>query len=125
MEAGNNCSHACFLESLSFQIGTVHKFYLLKVLITLEQVNTLVVKKRRILMCGSRKYLYPPQMEDSFICTPPPHPPGFQGVFDDPHSPQEFPEFSQGLRLPSFGNSKWFWYLKTKKVNTNSVTKIW
>ena len=31
-------------------MGSVHEFYRLKALITLEQVNILVIKKRRILM---------------------------------------------------------------------------
>ena len=38
---------------------------------------------------------------------------------------QRLTHLQPGYRLPSFGNSKWFWYLKTKKVNANSVTKIW
>ena len=33
-------------------------------------------------------------MEDFLICTPQDFP--FQGVFDDPPSPQEFPEFFNG-----------------------------
>ena len=63
--------------------------------------------------------------EDSLICTPPPpHDFPFQGVFDDPLPPGISRIFKWRLRLPSFGNSKWFWYLTTKKENTNSVTKI-
>ena len=34
-----------------------------------------------------------------------------------PSSPQEFPEFLNG----DFFMSKWFWYFKKKKVNTNSL----
>ena len=33
--------------------------------------------------------------------TPPPLPPGISRIF------------KRGFRLPSFGNSEWFWYLKT------------
>ena len=75
-------------------------------------------------MCRSRKYPYPSTTEDSLICTPPP-PRIFhsRGVFDDSSSPQEFPEFLNGdfahhpLEIQSgFGT------LKTKKVNTNSVS---
>ena len=40
-------------------------------------------------------------MEDSLICTPPPTPQDFlfQGVFDDPPFPQEFPEFLNRFSL--------------------------
>ena len=49
-------------------------------------------------------------MEDTLICTPPPPPRMFcsKGVFDDPPSPQEFPELLNG----DFFMSKWFWYFK-------------
>ena len=49
-------------------------------------------------MCGSRKYPYPPpphrRLFDLHPLTPQDFP--FQGVFDDPPSPQEFPEFLNG-----------------------------
>ena len=95
-----------------------------------------------LLMCGSRNWnIYTPSMEDSLICAPHPQDFLFQGVFDGPPPPRNFERFFScaagifsdgqrpthlwpGYRLPSFGNSKWFWYLKTKKVNTNSVTKV-
>ena len=63
--------------------------------------------------------------EDSLICTlPNPQDFSFQGVFDDPPPlpPGISRSFKRGLRLPFFRNSKWFWYFKTKKVNTNSVS---
>ena len=60
-------------------------------------------------MCGSRKYIYTPPMEDTLICTPlPPRIFRSKGVFVDPPSPQEFPEFLNG----DFFMSKWFWYFK-------------
>ena len=44
-----------------------------------------------------------------------------EGIFSVGQRPTHLrPEY----RLPSFENSKWFWCLKTKKVNTNSVTKV-
>ena len=73
-------------------------------------------------MCGSRKYpylphgilfdLHPPTRQDFM----------FQGVFDDPPSPQEFPEFLNGDFLPPSEIQSSFSTLK-KEVNTNSVTK--
>ena len=57
-----------------------------------------------------------------------PHPPGFSipggGSLMTP-LPQGISRiFKWGLGLPPFGNSKWLWHLKTKKVNSNSITKI-
>ena len=48
-------------------------------------------------MCGSRKYPYPHHGR-LFDLHPPLTPQDFpfQGVFDDPPSPQEFPEFLNG-----------------------------
>ena len=48
-------------------------------------------------MCGSRKYPYPHHGR-LFDLHPPPTSQDFpfQGVFDDPPSPQEFPEFLNG-----------------------------
>ena len=74
-------------------------------------------------MCGSRKYPYP--HHGRLFDLHPPQDFPFQGVFDDPPfpPPQEFPEFLNGdfdyhpLEIQSgFGT------LKTKKVNTNSVS---
>ena len=66
--------------------------------------------------------IYTPTTEDSSICTPPPSQDfPFQGVFDDPPSPQEFPEFLKGdfayhpLEILSGLDT-------LLKVNTNSVS---
>ena len=55
----------------------------------------------------------------------PPHPPGFSvpgGLWWPPLPPGISRIFNRGLRSPFFGNSKWFWYFKTKEVNTNVVS---
>ena len=52
-----------------------------------------------LVLCGSRKYPYPPppptgRLFDLHPPTPQDFP--FQEIFDDPPSPQEFPEFLNG-----------------------------
>ena len=63
-------------------------------------------------------------MEDSLIWTPPPlrifH---SRGVFDDPPSSQEFPEFlNEDFAYHPLEIQSGFGTLKTKKVNTNSIS---
>ena len=74
-------------------------------------------------LCGSRKYPYPHHGR-LFDLHPPPPPRIFcsRGSLMTPLPPGISRSFKRGLRLPFFGNSKWFWYFRTKKVNTNSVS---
>ena len=68
--------------------------------------------------------IHTPTTEDSLICTPPP-PRIFhsRGVFDDPPSPQEFPEFlNRDFAYHPLEIQSGFGTLKTKKVNTYSVS---
>ena len=59
------------------------------------------------IMCGSRKYPYP-TTEDSLICTP---------------HPQDFPDFlNRDFADHPLEFQSGFGTLKTKKVNTNSVS---
>ena len=69
-------------------------------------------------MCGSRKYpylphgilfdLHPPTLQDFM----------FQGVFDDPPSPQEFPEFLNRDFLPPSEIKSGFSTLKKKWIQS-------
>ena len=64
---------------------------------------------RKTTMCGSRKYPYPSHVR--LFDSPPPSPTRIfrsKGVFDEPPSPQEFPEFLNG----DVFMSKWFWYFR-------------
>ena len=75
---------------------------------------------KRLLMCGSRKYPYPPpppwKTLCSLICTPlTPRDFLFQGVLDDPSSRQEFTEFLNGTSLTTLWKFKVVWVLKNKE----------
>ena len=69
-----------------------------------------------------QKISIPPSTEDFLNPTPRISIPG--GLWWAPLLPGISGIFKRRLRFSPFGNSKWFWYLKTKKVSTNSVTKI-
>ena len=71
------------------------------------------MRDEAFLHCVVLENTHTPPTEDSLICTPPP-PRIFhsKGVFDDPPSPQEFPEFLNR----DFFTSKWFWYFKKNRM---------
>ena len=78
--------------------------------------------------CVVPENIHTPTTDDSLICTPPnPQDSSFQGVFDDPPSPQEFPEVLNGdFAYHSLEIQSGFGTLKQRKwILTQSVTKIW
>ena len=89
-----------------------------------EQWFTLIFVLKQKLECVIPENIHTPTTEDSLICTPPP-PRIFRSrgsLIPPPLPPGISRIFKRGLRSPFFGNSKWFWYFKTKEVNTNVVS---